>query len=257
MKKSHRWIGLLLLLLLPAFSLAEAGQCARVCDVTEYATLREKASGRGKDIGHVPLGDLVVLLGETEEDFVPVSWQGKFGYVRAPYLEAVREKEGNEVPLDDALRIQLNLFLTQFTRYHFAQGTAYLQENPGRDQISAFAGTWAQRSQELVPMSPEEAALQFFSMSFPMEEETELLEDTGGFASVHLCREIVPGLWRVEFIVIGEGKKWEPEGVCGIPQARALAVYGPRQATGVAYIRTQGQSEQEYWILNRYVTIAD
>ncbi len=243
----------LLLVLLAAPAWAELGSCARVAGVSEYVTLRERADRKGKDMGHIPLGEIVVCLGEDGEEFTPVAWKGQPGFVLTQYLDPMREKAGEAVEMTESLRISLNLFLTEFTRFGFARGSGYVQENPATEPVVSFCRDWASQDKALVPIGPGEAARRFFGMELEIQSAEEAASVTGGFASVSSCREIVPGLLRVSFAELGRGQRWEAEGVCSLSLERALASYGQELKLGIAYIRTGGQEDRSAWVLNRWV----
>jgi hypothetical protein len=150
----------------------------------------------------------------------------------------MREKAGETVEMTESLRISLNLFLTEFTRFGFARGSGYVQENPATEPVVSFCRDWASQDKALVPIGPGEAARRFFGMELEIQSAEEAASVTGGFASVSSCREIVPGLLRVSFAELGRGQRWEAEGVCSLSLERALLMSLEGTA---AYVRSRGK----------------
>lgn len=65
----------------------EAGDVLNVADCDQWVSLRQAPSVKAERLAQVPLGAAVTVLGEAENGFVRVQYQGRTGYVLAGYLE--------------------------------------------------------------------------------------------------------------------------------------------------------------------------
>ena len=237
--KKWRFVLLLVALLCTVSEVRAADiQLAEVTDVTEYVTLRNKPDKKGKALKKIPLGAVVTVLSEPENDFTQVAYQGENGFVLEKYLKRQRKMEGELLSMDSALTIHLNLYLTQFTSQGFARDTAFLRDEcTDREMIDAAIGTLvytekaeAEKDGQGVRIPGKEvyeAAGRLFgreisdmqSGSYPYVDGYYLVNSPsgrteGGFASVRAAEDLHDGLLFVWFEIFAEGQKWTPEGVC-------------------------------------------
>ncbi len=264
---------LLCLLHAPVLSSPAFGDPMVVTDVNEYVTLREQPGKRARELGHIPLGDTVVFLGEeTEEGLLLVSWQGIRGYASGTYLKAT-PYEGEEIEVTDADRITLNLFLTIFAGQRFARDAAYTAESRTEGQLLDFAveylriwepdlvretGEGGSVSEEKVPelcgrylgKIPVLADSSRYSLRDGWFSWREDGLTKGGFGVCTRVRRINDHRILVDFAIYGDGEKWMPEGICLLTESRAAAIYphSPVQR-GVAVIDTGSKSPDAGWTL--------
>ncbi len=254
----------------------EVGRLARVVNCKEFITLREEPQRRGWKLRELPLSQIVLTTGDSENGFEEVFSMGEIGWALSEYLEPVPEA-GEPIALETAARMNLNIFLTVFTRVGFS---AYLAGEGSEGQLMDFAidyivfyhperletGEWGDDNTRLSAEGLPEIAERYFGVRPINPGASRMIyrngmfywQETGGmlpmgFALTQQAEDLGGGRLGVSFEVYGAGEDWEPEGVCLLSSKQAAAAfpYGGR-GRGYAVIRTAGSDNPEDWILERY-----
>ena len=272
-----------LLCLMPVICPADtgaAGDLGTVVRVNEYVTLREMPKRKAAEIAKMPLNSTFVYLGETDDDFSYVSYQGQCGYALSEYLKQLPVEKGTPIEPDDVLKIRLNLFLTNFSARWFDSGAAFVfGEHRDREMVDfavdmLFAdsmeyGEWGDFNARVNGSRIPEMVARWFGV--PSVNVTDTRYDyhegfyysdetggrsNGGFVIVDRVELLENDRSRISFTVYGTGEDWKPEAVCTLSANRASAMYPDIvNRSGTAVIRMNGQTADEtqwtleYWIV--------
>lgn len=122
-------LAMTLLLLCGSALAAEIGSSLKVVDCNEYISLREEPSKAAGVLAKIPLKARVAMMDEASDGFWKVSYQGKEGYALSSYLREVDDYSGDPVDVDDELRYNINLFLSNFTEVGFTRNAGSYDES--------------------------------------------------------------------------------------------------------------------------------
>ena len=122
-------LAMTLLLLCGSALAAEIGSSLKVVDCNEYISLREEPSKSAGVLAKIPLKARVAMVDEASDGFWKVSYQGKEGYALSGYLREVDDYSGDPVDVDDELRYNINLFLSNFTEVGFTRNAGSYDES--------------------------------------------------------------------------------------------------------------------------------
>ena len=264
---------ILLLLLTSAVSMADAGlagEIGTVVNVNEYVTLRDVPKKRGAEVDRIPLGGIIVYLGEDEGDFSRVSYRGRYGYVMNAYLQRQPREKGTEVSPDTAMEIRLNLFLTAFSDVWFNGSAAFTLDAYRDRELVDFAvdtlfksqleyGPWGDYNARVDGSTVPDMVRRWFGVEYVNVSDTRYEyrngyyysdetggRSTGGFTVVERVEMLSEGLYRVIFSTYGAGEGWKPEAVCALTPERAAAMYpGSLKHAGEAVVDFHGHPEDE------------
>lgn len=274
MSKANAAICLFLVLLLAAaLCLADvgaAGETGVVSNVQEYVTLRSEPKKRGSEVERIPLGGMVVYLGETEGEFSSVSWHGQSGYVMDTYLKRQPREKGTAITPDSAMTIRLNLFLTAFSDAGFNSSAAFTMDAYRDRELVDFAvdtlfktdmeyGEWGDSNARVNGRSVQDLVTRWFGAKNVNLSDTRYEYrdgyyysyetggwSTGGFAVVDRVEMLSESLYRVGFTTYGAGEVWKSEAVCALSPDRAAAMYPwSFNHSGEAIVDFHGHPEDE------------
>ena len=281
MRRTAVWLSALLSLVFFASARAEAfplGSILQVARCNEFITLRETPAKKTKVLRDLPLGTKVLSMGQEEGEFTLVRVAGAEGWAYTQYLDSAEEPEGEEIALDTAAVIHMNLFLTVFTR----QGMrAYWREDEAPEQTADFAfrhlalyepgeaeqGEWPEGSLRVPVQEAEELCRRYLGKPFTLTPKSGYIRrgewlyregsdpiGSGGFAVTLGAEDLGEGRLRVRFSVYASGETWEPEGVCMMSEKQAARAYPHSTAgRGVAIVQTGGElQDRAGWTLERF-----
>ena len=265
---------LALLLMIPCLALA-AGEICEVVNVNEYVTLRELPQRKAKEVDRIPLGDLAVRLNGSEGEFTCLSYHGQVGYVLTQYLSVRPEERGEPIQMEDGTKIQMNLFLTEFSDEWFSWHAAFLLEScRDREMVDLAVDTLFGREMELGEYGEYNArvsgrTVQDMVRSWFGRESVNLSDtrykyrdgyyyseetggrSTGGFVLTEEMQQLPDGRIRVLFSTYGAGASWKPEAVCTLSESSARAMY-PYSSVwhGTALVDMHGTQDRNQWTLS-------
>ena len=105
----------------------------QVVNCQEFITLRATPGIDSTELTKIPLNSYAAYLGDAEEGFARINYEGTDGYVIKSYLKVVEDFSGEAVTLTPDERYNINLFLSNFTEQLFANRTGFFDVDEASD----------------------------------------------------------------------------------------------------------------------------
>ena len=277
---------LTLLLLCGSALAADIGSSLKVVNCNEYITLREEPSKSANALARMPLNARVTMVAEASDGFWQVSYQGKLGYALSSYLREVDDYSGDDVDVDDELRYNINLFLTNFTEQGFTWRVgSYDESYVDKNLLTKFGinHCWFNRQDRLewgeyfnynnVRLPAGQIApivKKYFGVDITPSKSLDYLdyrdgyyywEETGGhtsdgFACLTRVEKLGNRRYSVWFNIYGMGNNWD-NSVCHYTDSQARKAFPtndnhPFQGHAVIDVGSGGLRDRSTWTAKRY-----
>ena len=275
---------ILIAVLLTGGAMAELiGDRLEVIKCKEWITLREDPSKKADSLEQMPLGaDDLVLLDWDHGDFARLSYDGEVGYALKEYLAVAENFGGEEIAIDEEVRFNINVFLSNFSEQGFAvREGSYLSENADAGDVLDFAinhiwfnkqkflewneeGEWGEYNVRVSAAKVSPTAEKYLnkqvekgaSRNFDLDGNYYYWTETGGHvADGFVCHDSVNALDEnrisVYFRVYGAGDAWDNDD-CYLTPEEVQQKYWCSHV-GHAVIYTGGDLyDRDEWHLERY-----